>query len=140
MFPITSLLFLLLLASGCPALKETPPVSTFKFLLEVNCRGCNPAHESENAPEAKGEQLSEEGEPKPPPEGEDQPLIEEGEQEKPPEGEAYKEWGLVLPGDIPLALVWIPADTFMMGRHPGEQDSFDWEDHNGNAGVLSGQA
>jgi len=35
---------------------------------------------------------------------------------------------VTLPGDVPLELVWVPGGTFMMGRYPGEVDSFDWED------------
>ena len=35
---------------------------------------------------------------------------------------------IMLPGDVPLELVWIPPGTFLMGRYPGEQDSFDWQD------------
>ena len=35
---------------------------------------------------------------------------------------------IYLPGDVPLEMVWIPAETFMMGRYPGEQDSSAEED------------
>ena len=35
---------------------------------------------------------------------------------------------IMLPGNVPLDMVWIPAGTFMMGRYPGEQDSYDDED------------
>ena len=35
----------------------------------------------------------------------------------PPEAET-----IMLPGDVPLDMVWVPAGTFMMGRYPGEQD------------------
>ena len=34
----------------------------------------------------------------------------------------------MLPGDIPLHMVWVPGGTFLMGRYPGEQDSFEYED------------
>ena len=33
----------------------------------------------------------------------------------------------LLPGDVPMVMVWCPAGTFMMGRYPGEQDSFSYE-------------
>lgn len=39
-----------------------------------------------------------------------------------------RELTLLLPGDIPLELVWIPAGTFMMGRYPGEPNSLSNED------------
>lgn len=35
---------------------------------------------------------------------------------------------IMLPGDVPLAMMRIPAGTFMMGRYSGEQDSDDNED------------
>jgi len=35
---------------------------------------------------------------------------------------------IMLPGDVPLEMVWIPAGSFQMGRYPGEQDSYDSED------------
>ncbi len=34
----------------------------------------------------------------------------------------------LLPGDVPLEMVWIPKGTFMMGRNPDEQDSRPNED------------
>lgn len=30
---------------------------------------------------------------------------------------------VMLPGGVPLEMVWIPEGTFMMGRYPGEQDT-----------------
>ncbi len=35
---------------------------------------------------------------------------------------------VMLPGNVPLEMVWCPAGTFMMGRYPGEQNSNEWED------------
>jgi len=35
---------------------------------------------------------------------------------------------IMLPGDVPLEMVWIAPGTFMMGRYVGEQDSFVRED------------
>ncbi len=35
---------------------------------------------------------------------------------------------VLLPGDVPLVMVWIQGGTFMMGRIPGEQDSYPSED------------
>ena len=35
---------------------------------------------------------------------------------------------IMLPGNVPLVMVWIPGGTFMMGRYSGEQDSWDYED------------
>lgn len=44
------------------------------------------------------------------------------------EGEGFIEIIVKLPDDIPLEMVWIPEGTFLMGRYPGEQDSFSNED------------
>ncbi|MCX5772544.1 MAG: hypothetical protein NTZ09_20045, partial [Candidatus Hydrogenedentes bacterium] len=49
------------------------------------------------------------------------------------EGEGEGEWEgdtetIMLPDSVPLEMVWIPGGTFMMGRYPGEQGSYDWED------------
>jgi formylglycine-generating enzyme required for sulfatase activity len=30
---------------------------------------------------------------------------------------------ILLPGNVPLVMVWCPAGTFLMGQYPGEQDS-----------------
>lgn len=35
---------------------------------------------------------------------------------------------ILLPGDVPLVMMRIPAGTFQMGRYAGEQDSLDSED------------
>ena len=39
-----------------------------------------------------------------------------------------EEMTILLPNDVPLKLVKIPAGSFMMGRYTGEQDSYDNED------------
>ncbi|MCX5769469.1 MAG: formylglycine-generating enzyme family protein [Candidatus Hydrogenedentes bacterium] len=47
------------------------------------------------------------------------------------EGEGEGEWEtetIMLPDNVPLEMVWIPGGTFMMGRYPGEQDSWESED------------
>jgi formylglycine-generating enzyme required for sulfatase activity len=51
----------------------------------------------------------------------------EGEGE-PVKGEPIDEITIMLPDDVPLVLVRIPAGTFLMGRYPGEQDSNAHED------------
>jgi len=51
-----------------------------------------------------------------------QPTEGEGETVQPTEGET-----VMLPGNVPLEMVWIPAGTFMMGAHEGEQDGYDSE-------------
>lgn len=43
-------------------------------------------------------------------------------------GSGGEEQTIMLPGDVPLVMVWIPGGTFMMGRYPGEQDSNSGED------------
>jgi len=35
---------------------------------------------------------------------------------------------ILLPGDVPLEMIWIPGGTYLMGRYPGEQDSSTQED------------
>ena len=35
---------------------------------------------------------------------------------------------IMLPDSVPLEMVWIPGETFLMGRYPGEQDSYSNED------------
>ncbi len=35
---------------------------------------------------------------------------------------------ILLSGEVPLEMVWIPGGTFMMGRYPGEQESSSIED------------
>ncbi len=44
------------------------------------------------------------------------------------EGEPDEEITILLPGGVPLVLVYIPAGTFLMGRYSGEQDSLAEED------------
>ncbi|MCK5863066.1 MAG: formylglycine-generating enzyme family protein [Candidatus Hydrogenedentes bacterium] len=44
------------------------------------------------------------------------------------EGEPGDETTIMLPGNVPLVLLVIPAGSFMMGRYAGDQDSYDWED------------
>lgn len=44
------------------------------------------------------------------------------------EDNAGPEETIMLPGDVPLVMVWIPAGTFVMGRYPDEQDSDPRED------------
>jgi formylglycine-generating enzyme required for sulfatase activity len=45
---------------------------------------------------------------------------------------------IMLPGDVPLELVRIPAGTFMMGRYPGEQDSYTNEDPQHSVTISQG--
>lgn len=60
----------------------------------------------------------------------DTPETPEGEGEGEDEGEGTpgETQTIMLPGSVPLEIVWIPAGTFIMGRYPGEQDSNDRED------------
>ncbi len=47
------------------------------------------------------------------------------EGEEATEGEGQEEtYTLMLPGDIPLEMVWIPSGSFIMGCAPNEQDSY----------------
>ena len=41
---------------------------------------------------------------------------------------AVKEDTVLLPGGVPMVMVWIPGGTFLMGRSAGEQSSFSGED------------
>jgi formylglycine-generating enzyme required for sulfatase activity len=55
--------------------------------------------------------------------GEDDPCSEgEGE------GESILTETILLPGDVPLEMVWIPGGTFLMGRYLEKQDSSSLED------------
>ncbi len=40
----------------------------------------------------------------------------------------FTEHTVLLPGDVPLTVVWVPSGSFDMGRYPGEQSSYSWED------------
>ncbi len=42
-------------------------------------------------------------------------------------GPGLEEETIMLPGDVPLVMVTIPAGSFMMGRYAGEQNSYEWE-------------
>ena len=44
-----------------------------------------------------------------------------------PSGEGDTET-IMLPDNVPLEMVWIPAGTFMMGRYAGEQDTSEYGD------------
>lgn len=44
------------------------------------------------------------------------------------EGEEEGEMTIMLPGAVSLEMVWIPGGAFMMGRFPGEQDSYAYEE------------
>ena len=46
---------------------------------------------------------------------------------KPEEREPVAEVTIILPGEVTLVLVRIPAGAFMMGAYPGEQESYDSE-------------
>jgi formylglycine-generating enzyme required for sulfatase activity len=41
------------------------------------------------------------------------------------DGPDVQEETILLPGGASLEMVWIPGGTFLMGRYPGEQDSWD---------------
>ena len=45
---------------------------------------------------------------------------------------------VMLPGRVPLRMVWIAPGTFMMGRYPGEQDSEPNEDPQHSVTLSSG--
>ncbi|HUW61962.1 MAG TPA: SUMF1/EgtB/PvdO family nonheme iron enzyme [Candidatus Bathyarchaeia archaeon] len=45
---------------------------------------------------------------------------------------------IMLPGGVPLVMVWIPAGSFLMGRYPGEQDSYSYEDPQHSVTLSSG--
>jgi len=53
------------------------------------------------------------------------------------EGEGEGET-IMLPGNVPLEMVWIPEGTFMMGRYPGEQDSYSDEDPQHSVTISNG--
>ena len=150
-------------AFGCNAAK-TPEENVLTLIGKASgmfgCQGCNPDEgEGEGEGESEGEQSEGEGEPAedegegeptegeaPEGEGEDEGEGEqsEGEGEPPiegePEGEPDHSGDLVvmLPGDVPLALMHIPAGTFLMGRYSGEQDSYDWEDPQHSVTISEG--
>jgi len=45
---------------------------------------------------------------------------------------------ILLPGDVPLVMVWIRPGKFMMGRYPDEQDSYDDEDPQHEVALAQG--
>lgn len=45
---------------------------------------------------------------------------------------------VLLPGDVPLRLVWVPEGSFMMGRYDGEQDSHGTEGPQHEVTLASG--
>ncbi len=64
-----------------------------------------------------------------------EPVEGEGE---PVKGEPVEDQTIMLPGDVPLVLVKIPAGTFLMGRYAGEQDSHANEDPQHSVTILQG--
>ena len=46
----------------------------------------------------------------------------------PPTPDPFETKTFLLPGDVPLEMIYLPAGTFLMGRYPGEQDSVDSQD------------
>ena len=42
-------------------------------------------------------------------------------------GEPFDTETVMLPGGVPLEMVWIPSGTFLMGAYDGDQDSNDYE-------------
>jgi len=102
-------------------------VTTFCGVLSGNTCIENIEGEGEGEVPAEGEgEVPNEGEV--PVEGEGEIPIE-GESELAPEGEGeVEEKTILLPGDVPLELVWIPEGSFLMGRYPGEEGSYDRED------------
>lgn len=107
----------------------------YPYLLD-----CVPPNEAEGEgealPEGEGEALLE-GEGEVPPEGEGEgvhegeilpegEVVPEGEVQTEGEGEADEET-VMLPGNVPLTMVWIPSGSFQMGCYLGEVDSRDRE-------------
>jgi len=122
---VFSVVLALSVAFGCNTAK-TPEENVLTLIGKASgmfgCQGCNPDEgegEGEGESEGEGEPAEGEGET-----SEGEPA--EGE----PEGEPDHSGDLVvmLPGDVPLALMHIPAGTFMMGRYAGEQDNYSYED------------
>lgn len=111
---------------GCPPMDEDVQKSIIKALSSGGCQGCDGCipeldeGEGEGWNEGEGEGWNE-GEGETWSEGEAEG---EGEIGTEGEGESENETTVLLPGDVPLTLVWIPGGTFQMGRNPGEQDSF----------------
>lgn len=134
----------IILAAGCPPESDNAVRVLLKATHVTGCQGCLPELDNENETlsqtedslyvetnsedsDAADQSIYKE-------EQDDSVIYQEGQASESSsveeeawlfaeEPSAHQPYHIMLPGDIPIEMVWIPAGTFIMGAYPGEEDS-----------------